>query len=237
MDENSNAECIQINSGAIGVTYSYCLTKRTTYTSDTISIIITSSASGEVEIRAVCKMKDSSQTGVFYIAGASISEGFVESDFVSPVTRIDNSPLITNPYLSSSQLPFIASNSTVTIASSNDFATGVSSRLISGGSFQGVIYEISELNPEQTYSLLSVVKRIPEFGQPEIFIIEGERDNTAGIAESVYPNNKYDFSLISSHIKPSSAGVIKALIRTNSSGNFQFIIDSIQLYSGIRNTM
>ncbi|EMH9788323.1 TPA: phage tailspike protein [Proteus mirabilis] len=237
LDENSNAECIQINSGAIGVTYSYCLTKRTTYTSDTISIIITSSASGEVEIRAVCKMKDSSQTGVFYIAGASISEGFVESDFVSPVTRIDNSPLITNPYLSSSQLPFIASNSTVTIASSNDFATGVSSRLISGGSFQGVIYEISELNPEQTYSLLSVVKRIPEFGQPEIFIIEGERDNTAGIAESVYPNNKYDFSLISSHIKPSSAGVIKALIRTNSSGNFQFIIDSIQLYSGIRNTM
>lgn len=237
LDENSNAECIQINSGAIGVTYSYCLTKRTTYTSDTISIIMTSSASGEVEIRAICKMKDSSQTGVFYIAGASISEGFVESDFVSPVTRIDNSPLITNPYLSSSNLPFFASNSTVTIASSNDFATGVSSRLISGGSFQGVIYEISELNPEQTYSLLSVVKRIPGFGQPEIFIIEGERDNTAGIAGSVYPNNKYDFSLISSHIKPSSAGVIKALIRTNSSGNFQFIIDSIQLYSGIRNTM
>lgn len=237
LDENSNAECIQINSGSIGVTYAYCLTKRTTYTSGTISIIMTSSANGEVEIRAVCKMKDPSQTGVFYIAGTSISEGFVESDFVSPVTQFDNSPLITNPYLSSPQLPFIASNSTVTIANSNDFATGVSSRLISGGSFQGVIYEISGLNPAQTYSLVSLVKRVEGYGQPEISLMTGNKSSVCGIAESIYPNRGYEFSLISSHIKPSASGDIKALIRTNSPGDFKFIIDSIQLYSGVRNTL
>ncbi len=237
INENSNAECIQINSGSIGSVYAYCLTKRTAYTSGVISIIMQSSEGGEIEIRVVCKNKNQNQNSVFYISGSSISEGFVESNFISPVSRHEGSPFITNQYLSSDQLPFAGSNDTVNIINSNDFKTGTSSRLVSGGSYQGVIYEISKLNSMQTYSLLSVVKRIPGFGQPEIFIIEGERDNTAGIAESVYPNNKYDFSLISSHIKPSSAGVIKALIRTNSMGNFQFIIDSIQLYSGIRNTM